>query len=123
MNDLDCSKAESQKKSIMAYTGVTHGDTDDDPIEPPVDLNEQFGDDDPGEIDEILDERVREARANGLSEAGSKRLRESMTNFKSIFGIKLGSKPPANIEPYSVQLKPNAQPIRATHRRLSLIHI
>ena len=56
VNDLDCSKAESQEKnSIMAYTSLTHGDTDDDPIEPPVDLKEQFGDDDPGEIDEILD--------------------------------------------------------------------
>ena len=40
-----------------------------------------------------------------------------MTKYKSIFGVKLGSRPPSNIEPIKVQLKPDAQLIRATQRR------
>ena len=95
---------------------MTYGDTNDYPISPPVDLNEHFREDDPREIYEILDGRVSEAKIKGLSESGCERLCQSMTKFKTIF-VKLGSRPPADIEPFKVQLRPNAQPIRDTQRR------
>ena len=96
---------------------MTHGDTEDGPIPPPVDLNEQFGNDDREVIDKIIEERVKEAKGNGLSEQGAESLKLSMTKFKFIFVVKLGSRPPAKVEPFKVQLKPGAQPIRATQRK------
>ena len=101
----------------IAYSSVTYGDTNDYPISPPVDLNEHFGEDDPREIDEILDGRVSAAKIKGLSESGCERLCQSMTKFKTIFGVKLCSRRAADIEPFKVRLRPNAQPISATQRR------
>ena len=118
VQNLEFSQEENcSSKSKKAYSGVTHDDTDEDPISPPVDLNEQFGDDGPNEIDEMLDARVRAAKEKGLSDAGAERLRRSIAKYKSIFGVKLGSKPPADLEPYKVQLKAGAHTIRATQRR------
>ena len=50
---------------------MTHGDTEDDPIPPPVDVSEPFGDDDPEVIDKIIEDRFKEAKENGISEQGA----------------------------------------------------
>ena len=48
------SENDSDTKYILAYSGVTHGDTGGDPVSRPIYLNEKFGDDDPREIYKIL---------------------------------------------------------------------
>lgn len=99
------------------YAGVTYGDKNDDPIEMPVDLSDQFGDDKPDEVESALEERVTEAEQRGLSKKGAARLREILKRRRSVFGIKLGTSPPAKIRPFEVQMKEGARPFRATQRR------
>lgn len=104
-------------RAKCAYAGVKYNDVDDDPITPQVDLSEQFGDDTPEAITKALNERVQEARNNGLSEQGTERLRAILRKHINCFGIKLGTHPPARIEPFDVKLKPDAKPYRASQRR------
>lgn len=43
--------------------------------------------------------------------------KEILEKHKNIMGVKLGTHHPADIEPYYVQLKPNAKPLRSAQRR------
>lgn len=78
---------------------MTYEATDDDPITPPVDLSEQFGDETRDEIKRAFNERVDEERRNGLSAKVVGRFREILKNDVNVFGIKLGTSSPANIVP------------------------
>lgn len=99
------------------YKGIIYRDHEDQPIPPPLDLSEQFGDDDPEEINKLLHERIEYCKKNGISIKRAERLWESMRKHKSIFGVKLVSHPPAKVKPHEVNLKPNARPVKAAQRR------
>lgn len=105
------------KVKFSSYTGLTYGDQHDDPIEPRIDSSEQYGDDISGEFDAALGERVSEDQSNGFSEKGKPKLREMIKKHVNVFGIKPGTKPPADIKPFKVLLKPDGKPVRASQRR------
>ena len=82
-----------------------------------IDLSAQFGNDSVEEIRSALEEGVEEASRKGLTEKGRVCLRRILDENVKVFGIKLGTSPPADIKPFEVQLKQNAPPVRASQRR------
>lgn len=116
-NDINNCDLDEAKPKLAAYQGVRYGDDKDDPVPPPVDLSEQFGNDVEADVEKALEERILEATKNGLSKKGTDRLRAILKSRISVFGIKLGSHPPAKIKPFEVKIKPDAKPIRASPRR------
>ena len=105
-------------RSTSLPSPLFYGDgCDDDPLR--TDDEPLPGVDDPKETLAHLRDRVREAEKNGMSADGLKELEQLLTEFRDIFRTKLGNDPPADVEPMTIKLKPDAKPMRVKLRRYS----
>ena len=64
-----------------------------------------------------LNEKVEAARQNGMSDSGAHELAALLAELIHIFRTKLGSDPPADLQPMKIHLLPGAKPFRARIRR------
>ncbi|CAN0493282.1 unnamed protein product, partial [Scytosiphon promiscuus] len=69
------------------------------------------------ERERALEDSVKEAVQNGLSADGAGRLRDILGRRVNAFRRALRGDPPASVEPMRVQLKPQAQAVKAEPRR------
>ncbi|CAN0182786.1 unnamed protein product [Scytosiphon promiscuus] len=69
------------------------------------------------ERERALEDSVEEAVQNGLSADGAGRLRDILGRRVNAFRRALRGDPPASVEPMRVQLKPQAQAVKAKPRR------
>ena len=70
-----------------------------------------------GARDRALEDSVQQAKQSGLSADGARRLRDILSRRVDAFRRALRGDPPARVEPMRVQLKPQAQAVKARPRR------
>jgi len=102
---------------FAAYNGLRYDSVEDDPIDIPESAGTNIGVNMDSEISCALENKLQEAKENGMSPDGLKKMGNILSDFKEIFRIKLGSDPPARVEPLKIRLKPDHRPVRATQRR------
>ena len=105
------------KISAINYSGMQYNSVADDPIELPPTVGASFGEDNPEEITAAFEDMIKEAKANGITEAGAQQLRKMLLQYRSVFCIKLGADPPADVLPLQVHLIDKPRPYRAPQRR------
>ena len=67
--------------------------------------------------DRALEDTAQQAKQSGLSADGACRLRDNLSRRVDAFRHALRGDPPARVEPMRVQLKPQAQAVKARPRR------
>ena len=70
-----------------------------------------------GARERALEDSVQQAEQSGLSADGACRLRDILSRRVDAFRRALRGDPPARVEPMRVQLKPQAQAVKARPRR------
>jgi len=96
----------------------SQGATEEDKLED-SDIYIDLGDDPEEALDKALADRIQQARANGMSEDGCRKLSLLLEENRSVFRIRLGKSPPADVQPMRVRLLPNSKPVRVKARRYS----
>ena len=94
-----------QKSRAASYRGLKCKDHHEDPVSPLMNLSEHFGDDTEEEIRTALKKQIDEARAKRMIEKGLNKLQSVKFKHINLFGIKLGTKLAAKIEPFKVQMR------------------
>lgn len=79
-----------------------------------------LGPEDPVEKEAVLNSKLKQAKENGMSELGIKELEGMLREYDDVIKLKLGDGQLADIEPLSIQLKPDAVPVRANQRQYTL---
>lgn len=107
----------SSKLATAKYSGMAYQSADDDPIHLPEPLAAGIGEDSNESIEKAFEKIRKDAKANGISNQGMERINRILQEYRHIFRIKLGSDPPAKVEPLKITLSSNARPFRSPQRR------
>ena len=125
MTDDACADGATSIGAILQQNAYTQGSTfhseggvEEDQLDDAA-VYVDLGEDDPAELNKALKKLVSDAVERGLDEVGAARLASLVEKYKSIFRLRLGKSPPADVPPMKVRLEPNSKPIRVKPRRYS----
>lgn len=108
---------ENGRKLATAFSGIWYDEEEDDGITELEVAAANIGIYSTEEIDDAVKSTLEKAKDEGTSAAGLEKGKQLLNAYRKVLRIKLGPDPPANVEPYSVVVKPNAKPYRTTRRR------
>ena len=109
----------SPSQSNGPTTAIHHGMSDSDPFinDGPITA---FGEEDPRKLKSEVEALRERAKENGLSEVLHDKLNNLCSTYQGIFALKLGNQPPAKFAPMKIDLKHDADPVRARPRPVSV---
>ena len=99
------------------FTVMRYNSVDDDPIEFPEAADATISLDYPAEIDNAFSRIREDTIKNKISRQGEHCLAGFLQNFRSVFCIKLGPDPPANVTPLAIKPKADDKPFGSPQRR------